>query len=148
MKLYMTVGLPRSGKTTWAKMQIERGAVVVNPDSIRLAIYGEAFQAKFEDLVWFQARIMIDSLFRAGHTKVILDATGITRYNRGKYKNLGWVVEYVNFDTPPTVCIQRALSDDRSYLVSVIQRMADEFEPIADYEGTWYQSNGFFIPRS
>lgn len=39
-KLILTIGLPRSGKSTWAKQQ---GCPVVNPDSIRLALHGKAY---------------------------------------------------------------------------------------------------------
>ena len=35
--LIVMVGLPRSGKTTWARKQ---GYPIVNPDSIRLAFHG------------------------------------------------------------------------------------------------------------
>ncbi|KKK82651.1 hypothetical protein LCGC14_2801230, partial [marine sediment metagenome] len=47
-KLILTVGLPRSGKSTWARKQ---GHPIVNPDSIRLALYGEPFIEEAEPMI-------------------------------------------------------------------------------------------------
>jgi predicted kinase len=70
--LIMTVGLPRSGKSTWA---IAQGHPVVCPDAIRLALHGQPFIATAEPVVWATAKLMVASLFEAGHGVVILDAT-------------------------------------------------------------------------
>ena len=72
--LILTVGLPRSGKSTWAMQQ---GYPVVNPDSIRLALHGHRFREESEEHVWAIAKTMVNSLFIAGHDKVIVDATNI-----------------------------------------------------------------------
>lgn len=69
VRLLVTVGLPRSGKSTWAKQQ---GAPVVNPDAIRLALHGQAFLQEAEPLVWVMAKYMVEALFLAGHSTVIL----------------------------------------------------------------------------
>ena len=74
--LILTVGLPRSGKSIWAKKQ---GIPIVNPDSIRLALHGKAFILEAEDFVWTIAYTMARALFLAGHETVIIDATNITK---------------------------------------------------------------------
>jgi predicted kinase len=47
--LILTVGLPRSGKSSWSRQQT---FPVVNPDSIRLALHGLRFAPEAEPFVW------------------------------------------------------------------------------------------------
>lgn len=123
----MTVGLPRSGKSTWAKKYAkETGAVIVNPDSIRLALHGKDFYGPAEPEVWKIVRIMVLSLFLSEHETVILDATNLTVERRKEwldaYKEKVRIV-FVRFDTSPEVCQERAVADGRSYLLPVIDSM-------------------------
>lgn len=126
--LYLTIGLPRSGKTTWARRQ---RIPIVNPDAIRLAIHGKAFDLKFEDLVWFHARIMIESLFKAGHELVILDATNITKARRDRWLSDQWERAFVVFPEMDLQLLkERCDLVDTPHLKSVIDRMAAQFEPV------------------
>lgn len=126
--LYLTIGLPRSGKTTWSRRQ---RVPVVNPDAIRLAIHGKAFDLKFEDLVWFHARIMVESLFKAGHDIVILDATNITKARRDKWLSPDWERAFVFFpETNLQTLKDRCDITDTPYLKAVIDKMAEQFEPV------------------
>lgn len=132
--LVLTVGLPRSGKSTWAKRQ---GCPIVNPDSIRLALHGRPFYAPAEAFVWATAHLMVESLFLAGHRTVILDATNLTEKRRREWKNSAWECRFVCFDTPEAVCIERAYSEGRYDLVSVIERMGkvgqrDPVDPVRE----------------
>lgn len=121
--LILTVGLPRSGKSTWAKVQ---GIPVVNPDSIRLALHGHAFIQEAEGIVWEHAYLMAKALFISGHSKVIIDATNITKNRRevweNKFKN--YCIEYKRFETDKEVCISRAKQDGKEFLIPIIERMA------------------------
>lgn len=128
-KLTMTVGLPQSGKSTWARKQ---GCPIVNPDSIRLALHGQAFIPQAEKMVWAIAGYMVDALFLAGHEQVIIDATNVTEKRRAEWTNHKYpvpveVVARMFFESP-TVCIDRALSNGRPDLVPVIQRMQQEWD--------------------
>lgn len=123
--LTMTVGLPRSGKSTWARGQ---GVPVVNPDSIRTVLHGTAFRPEAEPMVWGIAKTMVRSLFEAGHERVILDATNITNRRRQEWSNGAWECEYVVFRTPAVTCVLRARDNDQEYLVDVIRRMDRDFE--------------------
>lgn len=132
--LICTVGLPRSGKSTWA---IRQGFPVVNPDAIRLAMYGRRFWAPAETQVWAAADLMIRSMFLAGHSTVILDATSIERRRRDERQcrtrddtQPVWATVFVVFDTSAEVCKQRALADDMPDLVDVIEMMAARFDPL------------------
>lgn len=137
-QLFMTVGLPRSGKSTWALAQ--NGVPIVNPDSIRLAIHGKAFDIEFENLVWWHARIMVKSLFISGHDKVILDATSVTVARRNQWKG-DWERHFVVFEPPIDICKLRAINTDQQYLLSVIDKMAMDWEPVTADEGTILRRN-------
>ena len=125
--LHLMVGLPRSGKSTIANTM---GYPIVNPDSIRLALHGQAFIGDAEPMVWVIAKYMVKSLFIAGHSDVILDATNITKARRDEWKSKKWNRQFVVVDTPKDVCLERA----NEALIPIIERMANEFEPVSDEE--------------
>jgi predicted kinase len=130
-ELILTVGLSRSGKSTWSRAQ---GVPVVNPDSIRLALHGQRFVSLAEPVVWAIAKVMVRALFLAGHPRVILDATNTTPARRAEWRDGGWRVSFEVFNTPAEVCIARAIQDGREDLVPVIERMAAAFDPPSPME--------------
>lgn len=107
--LVITVGLPRSGKTTWAK---EQGYPIVNPDAVRLALHGKRFLQDAEDMVWSMSKYMVKALFLAGHEVVIVDATNNTLKRRLVWYDLaktnGWKSYYKIITTSKEVCLARA----------------------------------------
>lgn len=130
--LLMTVGLPRSGKSTFSRgyMLSKPGVAIVNPDSIRLAIHGKAFDPAYEKRVWQTAHDMVDALFLAGHPEVILDATNLTRERRDDWRSHDYKRMLVDFShVPACVCIKRAVDGNRDDLVDVIVRMAQNIQP-------------------
>ena len=137
--LIMTVGLPRSGKSTWAKTYAEKhGTPIVCPDSIRLAMHGKPFIGSMEPYVWAVAKTMVKALFLSGHETVILDATNITVERREQWKSRDWVRQYEEFDTTQEVCNRRCdeLESDihRDSLRIAVVRMSEEREPISPDE--------------
>jgi predicted kinase len=133
-KLIVTVGIPRSGKSTWSR---ESGFPIVNPDSIRLALHGKTFLPERENEVWHIARMMVSSLFLAGHRVVVLDATNITRLRRNEWVSPNWQTNYKVFTTDKSTCIERAIDGNREDLVPVIERMASQFDPLGADELLW-----------
>ena len=125
------MGLPRSGKSTVAKTM---GYPIVNPDAIRLAVYGQRFWAAGEKLVWANADIMVKALFGAGHDKVVLDATNLTRWQRDQWQSKDWETIIHPIHTPPDVCKQRAIDTCQPDLVEVIDMMLEKFEPLEEDE--------------
>lgn len=123
--LILTVGLPRSGKTTWARQQ---GLPIVNPDSIRLALHGQRFYGPAEPMVWATAHLMVDALFRAGHERVILDATNTTAKRRDEWKAEGRELEFKVFEAGPVTCLERAAAEGDAEIAPVIQRMAEAWD--------------------
>jgi predicted kinase len=130
-RLVMTVGLPRSGKSTWARQD---GSPIVNPDAIRLSLHGAAWRAEAEPMVWAVAKLMVAALFEAGHDEVILDATNTTRARRDEWEDRRWRRVYMPFDTPKEVCLARALAAEKPDLLPVIERMAAALEPVQEEE--------------
>jgi predicted kinase len=121
--LILTIGLPRSGKSTYAK---STEYPIVNPDSIRLAIHGKTFDQAYERQVWSVAHIMVNSLFLAGHKIVILDATNVTVKRRNEWLSDQYDIKYKIFNTPKDECIKRAISSKTEYLIPVIERMSND----------------------
>jgi len=129
--LWCTVGLPLSGKTTWAKNQ---PYPIVNPDSIRLSIHGKRYIQMAEPLVWSVAIVMVRALFLAGHDNVIVDATNNTRKRRDFWKSEQWTRKFVPIRTPAYKCKARAMAANDNEIIPVIDRMVLEREPLEDNE--------------
>jgi predicted kinase len=128
--LVMTLGLPRSGKSTWARQQ---GYPIVNPDSIRLALHGEAFIKNAEPMVWTVARYMVESLFLAGHDVVILDSCNQTERRRNDWRSKKWKRLFKVFDTDIEECKRRAVESNQEYLIPVIDRMKKDYDPVEEH---------------
>ena len=126
-KLILTVGLPRSGKTTWA---LKQGYPIVNPDGIRLALHGKPFISSAEPFVWAIAKCMVRALFNAGHETIILDATNTTTKRRDEWINDDWELDIYVIPTPKSVCLERTLNPE---LFLVIERMAENWD-LDEYE--------------
>lgn len=129
--LILTIGLPRSGKSTWAR---STGHPVVNPDSVRLALYGERYKSEAEPMVWTITRYMITALFIAGNQTIVLDATNTTRARRDEWQGGPWKLVYKHFATSLDVCLGRAVTDGREDLIPVIERMNRWYESPDEHE--------------
>ena len=133
--LILTVGLPRSGKTTWAQKQ---GHPIVNPDAIRLALHWHKFFGPAEPWVWAMAYTMVDALFKAGHNTVIVDATHVSHRRRvpwiEKFQSVAKITFEV-FNTPPEECIRRAEAEGDAEIIPIIRRMAKEWDIPPYFEG-------------
>jgi len=136
--LICMVGLPSSGKSTWAK---KTGYPMVNPDSIRLVMHGQPFIKEAEPLVWIQADYMVKVLFLSGHSHVILDAPNTTDKARMRWISDEWETVFKVIDTPKEVCIERAGNE---VMVMVIERMANQFEPLPVDELLWIEPDPDF----
>lgn len=124
-KLILMVGLPRSGKSTWAKQQ---GFPIVNPDAIRLALHGKRFIPSAEPTVWATARLMVEALFLAGHETVIVDATHVTDKRRKIWYSQYANIEYKIMPTSPQECVNRAEAEQDGEIIPIIARMAMDWD--------------------
>ena len=138
MEVILTVGLPRSGKSTWSKKQ---GLPIVNRDAIRLAHHGKEFLPECEDFITVLETNMVKSLLGAGNEKIIIDATHISMRRRNRWKNiLGKDVKvfYKYFGTSVDVCKERARISGKEHLLGIIDRMNKDLEPLHDSENEYY----------
>ena len=124
--LVVTVGLPRSGKSTWAR---SKRWPIVNRDAIRLALHGERFLKPTEDLVKVAAIYMVKALFLAGHELVVVDETCTTKSRRNFWREgRPWTTVFHHVDTSAEVCKERAIDDPE--IQPIIDKMANQFEPL------------------
>ena len=125
--LHMMIGLPRSGKSTYAR---QLGYPIVEPDAIRLVMHGTPWRANIEPMVWAIAKVMVEALFQAGHHHVVLDAVNHTEERRKMWQSDQWAIQYHCIDADSQTCIQRATDTHQEYLIPVIERMHRDFEPL------------------
>jgi predicted kinase len=138
-RLAILCGLPKSGKTTYAKTMRGEGWVVVCPDTVRLALHGQPFAAHAEPFVWATVELMVRALLQDEH-KVLVDATNTTRKRRAQWvrmaQEFGLILDAYVMDTPVEECHYR-----NSFLMThgsgsvpseVIDRMAEQWEPVEE----------------
>lgn len=136
--LILTVGIPGSGKSTWASSLAAQKAaqnqhyLVISTDGIRADLYGdEAIQGE-----WIEIRRSLISQLKAarqaiaqGHTTaVIYDATNAARRQRREFVQAARGCGYgpliaAWMDTPLEVCLQRNAERSRQVPPHIIEKM-------------------------
>lgn len=129
--LILTVGLPRSGKSTWARSQ---GFPIVCPDEIRKALHGQRFAKEAEPFVWAIAKVMVTALFASGHRAVIVDATHIKKAWRDTWKDPRWINKFEVICVDQEEAVRRAKVLGDLEIIPIIEKMAAEFEPVTTEE--------------
>jgi hypothetical protein len=80
-------------------------------------------------MVWVIAEIMVEALFKAGHTRVIVDATNNTakrrNFWRDKFNDRVTVVSKV-FPSSAEGCIERAQIMKDEEIIPIIKRMDEQ----------------------
>lgn len=134
-RLAIMVGLPRSGKSTYAKALQEAGWTRITPDEFRLALHGQPYYPPAEPLVWAAVELAVRALLRGGHA-VVVDATNTTRRRRAGWlkiaEDLGLALEAFVLDTTLDTCHERNLQSRRVIPPEVLDRMAEAFEEVIE----------------
>jgi len=76
------------------------------------------------------AKIMVRALFIAGHDTVCVDETNIRRFIRDGWRKGDWETLFWHVDTSKEVCLDRARKNNDEVIQPVIERMAEDFEPL------------------
>lgn len=147
--VFMSVGLPASGKTTYLKRmhKISVGCEYVCADDVRAELYGNPEMQGDPSHIWSIVQNQLRSAISSG-ADVLVDGTFIKRADRRSLiaKCLsGTSSEQTNrieiiclqFTTPLEVCLQRNRLRERTVPEQVIARMDHELKknPPEEWEG-------------
>lgn len=136
LKAYITIGLPASGKTTWAKEFCKTNNVVrVNNDDIRELIYEKEGHRNWTGEVEKQVRWIREAKIAeaAGHNmSVVVDNTHLNPKTLEQIKDfcvdVGFEVELVDFrHVPLEECIRRDSLREAKVGEKVIRNMYNQF---------------------
>ena len=132
--LFMTKGLPASGKTTWALQKIAEnpGAYKrVNKDDLRAMLDGGKWSGDNEKFVLSTSRAIVDSALGIGKHVIVDDTNFHPKHEwalRECAKKRGAAFEVVDFThVPVDECIQRDLKRNNSVGEAVISKMYREY---------------------
>ena len=137
--LILLVGIPGSGKTTYAGKYIKENynTIHLSSDLIRKELWGsEATQGDNNEVFSLMQSRAIDALNNG--QSVVYDATNITRKDRSyiialcpKFVKIECHIIWAPIDT----CIERDTARDRTVGKEVIDRMLKRFQPVYYDEG-------------
>jgi predicted kinase len=144
-KLTVLIGLARSGKSTFAEnwqqnipfdneqpYEFFHKRVVVNSDSIRLAMHGHRYIRESEPFVHAMTKVMVKSLFSQGYN-VLIDETNTTVGSIRQWLEIDPDAKFIYLDTSVRVCQERAMATGQNDLVNVIPNMYDNLLDLCNY---------------
>lgn len=124
-KVILLVGLPGSGKSTYAARQ---GWPVLASDEIRRVLLDDARDQGANRAVFALLRRLLRMRLELGRPVTCVDATNLTVMERRPYvktaQMYGAEIEAVYLDVPVGVCMQRNLGRARVVPPEVVERMA------------------------
>lgn len=132
--LMVMVGLPGSGKSTWARRYTRRypSWLIVSTDDIRRQLYGDAaIQGEWRD-IWRRVIQQLSggrqAIAQGQASGVIYDATNVRRRHRREFvqtaRGYGYApVVAVWMDTPLATCLMRNRARSRQVPAEVIEKM-------------------------
>ncbi|MGB3766846.1 MAG: AAA family ATPase [Phormidesmis sp.] len=150
--LILTVGIPGSGKSTWAeqlaaqKVIEDKHYLIISTDGIRAQLYGDAaIQGEWTDIrrsLTHQLKAARHSIDQGCTAAVIYDATNAARRQRREFIRLARRCRYTLLvaawiDTPLAVCLQRNAARSRQVPPHIIEKMHRQLTgfPPAEAEG-------------
>ena len=144
-KLYMMVGVPGCGKTTWIKNQLwTRGCVIVSTDFFveQYALStGSTYSEVFEQYMPTAVKLMASQVSRARDDgkDIIWDQTSTTVATRKKKFDMlpDYYAIAVVFNTPPVQELVRRLNSrpGKTIPLNVVTNMINNFEIPTEEEG-------------
>lgn len=124
-KLSICLGPSHSGKSTFAKKwqrqlsNIPR--VVVTTDNIRIALAGKIYTKELEPVVYSHKYVMLKTLLIEGY-HVLSCGTNTTKESVKRHLELDKNTEFIVFDTPLEVCLERMQLTGQLNMGPVIKR--------------------------
>ena len=145
--LYISCGVPGSGKTTFLKKHIKKDEALISRDDIRFTLLkeGEAYFSHEDEVFDSFVDIIAEHIDKG--INVYADATHLNRWNRKKLLySLDAVgckpskIEGIFFDIPLDTCLERneKRKGTKSYVPrGVIRRMFCQMEPPIELGSYW-----------
>lgn len=137
-KLYVMVGIPGSGKTTYATSIKGNNIKVFSSDAIRKELYGDESIQGDNNLIFRMLESRIEEHLLGGYDAVH-DATNLRGLNRKKliarFRHTGCEFIAVNMLTDYDTCIKRNAGRDRKVPEDVIVKMNKSYTRASLAEG-------------
>ena len=135
-RVYVLVGLPASGKSTWLA---ERGVTALSSDAMRLLLRDNEADQTIHGVVFAELRRLLRRRLELGAMASYIDATNLTRKERRQWIKIadwyGAECVGVYFDVPLAVCLDRNAARQRVVPVEAMERLAMRLTPPALAEG-------------
>jgi protein phosphatase len=134
--IVILVGLPGSGKSTWAAQQ---GWNALSSDAIRIVLADDISNQSIHARVFATLRYLLRQRLAIGRPITCIDATHLTRAERKPYIEIArWhkcEIEAVYFAAPLAVCLERNRARARNVPEDALAAMAAKLEPPEMEEG-------------
>ena len=144
VKLYLTVGIPGAGKTTWVQEKLSHSCEVVALDKIRKGIYGffpQKLNDDLEKIVWERALILAKT-FLESRDDTVIDSMALTKFFRNKIIStikaqckIEFDLIAIFFDTPIDLAIERNSKREKYVNESTIRMLQTYLEKPLKEEG-------------
>lgn len=137
--LYMTIGLPASGKTTYAyRLAMETNAVVVDSDEYRKDLFGDEEHQGDNKKLFEHLHRVVKQCLRAGKN-VVYSATNLSSKRRRAFLNeltkIPCEKKCIIMATPFEHCVHNNYNRERQVPIDAMWRMYKSFQTPAMFEG-------------
>jgi len=146
---YMLVGLPSSGKTSYAKKHLSH-CKIHSSDDLRIELFGSVDVQDQNHILFKELHSRVKKDLSKGFD-VVYDATNISYKKRKAFLQ---EINYINctktcvlIATPYELCLRQNIKRDRTVMAEVIKRMYQNFTIPQYYEG-WDKIEIAFHPDS